>query len=310
VRQTKVKSFRLPLGYGLLIGAVLGASPVRAEAPRIQGVMIFAATADGNWDLFAWHGMPRNELVRLTETRYDEKSPAVSGDGRMLAYATSAGELAIRELEAGEAKILELDGFPGHWDFPAFSPDSKALVCTYFEGDVQDRARLAIVDLETQQVRFPLDQYGPQVAPAWEPEGGRVVYGYGHCNDACGRIIQEPWLFNVSTGKAQQAVMTGSNAVDFAWDPAGKTLAFSSDQAGNFDIWTFRPEAAEQHRVTDYPGFDGSPTFGPEGRKLAFVSNRSGKSKIWILDLETKSVVLFDPLGAERGAAYKDVEWK
>jgi TolB protein len=227
-----------------------------------------------------------------------------------LAYATSGGELVIHNLETGKAKVLELGGLPGHWDFPAFAPDGKRLVCTYFEGDAQDRARLAIINLETRRVRFPVDQYGPQMAPVWAPEGGRILYGYGHCNDACGRIIQEPWVFNLNNGKARQMLMTGANTADFVWDPAGTRFSFSSDQAGNFDIWTFRPGAERPTRVTNAPRFDGSPAFAPDGRRLAFISNRSGTSKIWILDLDANSLTLFDPLGADQGAAYKDVEWK
>ena len=143
--------------YTWVIGFALGTPPLGAEAPAIPGIMVFAATSGDDWDLFAWYGRSRSKLIRLTETPYDEKSPALSNDRRMLAFATSGGELATHDLETGETKTLELTDHGGHWDFPTFSPDGKKLVCTYFEGDARDRAKLAVIDLETRQVRFPLD---------------------------------------------------------------------------------------------------------------------------------------------------------
>jgi TolB protein len=306
------KPCRVPVSWFLLGCLTLGsgAAPAQDPSDELPGTLVFAATVDGNWDLFSWQGDRRPQLARLTQTPYDEKSPALSSDRKQLAFATSAGDLVVLDLETGTSRVLDLGDYPGHWDFPSFSANGRELVCTYFEGDERDRARLAVVDLATETVRFPLAQPGPQVSPAWSPAGGPIVYAYGHCSDACGAIIQEPWLVNLATGRARQLVMTGAHTGGFAWDPAGERIGFESDQSGAFDVWLLRPETDELTRVTEHPGFDGSPAFSPVGGQLAFVSNRSGTSKIWIRDEDSGSVALFDPLGSEDNAAYKDVDWK
>lgn len=68
-----------------------------------------------------------------------------------------------------------------------------------------------------------------------------------------------------------------------AWTPDGKSLVFSSDRAGNFDIWTVPVDApnAEPTRVTSSPLPEGEPTVGNDGR-IYFVRGRLGAATLWV----------------------------
>lgn len=68
-------------------------------------------------------------------------------------------------------------------------------------------------------------------------------------------------------------------------------VAFSSDRAGNYDIYTANiiDSALDLTSITnqteDYRGLDTNPSWSPSGDKLAFVSNRDGDNEIFIIDL-------------------------
>jgi Tol biopolymer transport system component len=62
-----------------------------------------------------------------------------------------------------------------------------------------------------------------------------------------------------------------------AWSPDGRFIAYSSDQAGNFDIWV-QPlaGAGKALQVTSDPASDWSPAWSPDGNSIAFRSEREG----------------------------------
>ena len=66
-----------------------------------------------------------------------------------------------------------------------------------------------------------------------------------------------------------------------AISPDGTLVAYSSNAAGNADIWVVDPEGGEPLRLTDEPAENRRPTWFPDGRALAFVSTRSGQVSVW-----------------------------
>jgi len=88
------------------VWSLLFSNPVvTADLPKIPGLLVFAATEGDNWDLFTWSGEGRNELIRLTETPYDERAPALSYDRKKVAYVTSGDKLFIHDLETNQGGI-------------------------------------------------------------------------------------------------------------------------------------------------------------------------------------------------------------
>jgi Tol biopolymer transport system component/DNA-binding winged helix-turn-helix (wHTH) protein len=63
---------------------------------------------------------------------------------------------------------------------------------------------------------------------------------------------------------------------DPSWSPDGALLAFTSDQAGNRDVYVQRLSGAEITRLTSAPEHDWQPAWSPDGRFLAFRSERDG----------------------------------
>lgn len=63
--------------------------------------------------------------------------------------------------------------------------------------------------------------------------------------------------------------------------PDHRTIAFSSNRGGDFDLYLMDPDGGNIRRLLANPGADGDPTWTPDGTSLVFTSARSGGSQIF-----------------------------
>jgi Tol biopolymer transport system component len=65
------------------------------------------------------------------------------------------------------------------------------------------------------------------------------------------------------------------------WSPDGKTLAFTGERNGNFDIYSIPAAGGEETRLTTADGLDDGPEYSPDGAFIYFNSERTGHMQIW-----------------------------
>ena len=71
---------------------------------------------------------------------------------------------------------------------------------------------------------------------------------------------------------------------------AGGLLAFTSDQNGNFEIYTMQPDGSELTNITKNPAGDISPFWSPDGTRIAFESDRNGFTQIFLMNSDGTDV--------------------
>jgi TolB protein len=73
-----------------------------------------------------------------------------------------------------------------------------------------------------------------------------------------------------------------------SWAPSGDRVAFYSNRAGNWDIWSLTlGNGREPRRLTDAVSFEMYPTYSPSGRTIAFWTNRDGGGgDVWAIDAD------------------------
>jgi TolB protein len=64
----------------------------------------------------------------------------------------------------------------------------------------------------------------------------------------------------------------GFFAVDPAWSPDGRLIAFSSRRSGTSAIYEIRPDGQGTRRLTSGPGEQTEPTWSPDGGRIAFAA--------------------------------------
>lgn len=113
-------------------------------------------------------------------------------------------------------------------------------------------------------------------------------------------------------GTTKRLTDTVREETGLAWSSDSKTIYFSSNRDGNFDLYSLtsdseaearlrRTEAYRLDRLTSGPGHKWDPVLSPDGKSLAYVIDRA---RLMVMDLETKNSRL-----VIEGASIDNVQW-
>ncbi|HPK84434.1 MAG TPA: PDZ domain-containing protein [Bacteroidales bacterium] len=147
-----------------------------------------------------------------------------------------------------------------------------------------ERLKTAIAaDLLELRPRYVQD---PGYIRSWHisPTGSRAVLGYR------GEIITLP----AEKGDPRNITNTpGSHEKYPAWSPDGKTIAFFSDESGEYTLNLKPQDGKGEVRVYKLPGtgFYAYPVWSPDSKKITFTDN--GRN-LWLLDLTTSAIRKID----------------
>lgn len=72
---------------------------------------------------------------------------------------------------------------------------------------------------------------------------------------------------------------------DPVWSPDGRFIAYYSDASGDFEVYVYDLRTKSTRRLTNSPGYDGTPAWLPDGR-LSFASKRDGDMELFVADAE------------------------
>lgn len=67
-----------------------------------------------------------------------------------------------------------------------------------------------------------------------------------------------------------------------SFSPDGKQIVFTSDRAGNPDLYIMYADGTNVRRLTNKPGYDGGPFFSPDGKRIVFRSDRHGNDLLQV----------------------------
>jgi tricorn protease len=113
------------------------------------------------------------------------------------------------------------------------------------------------------------------------------------------RAVFEAWgeIFTVPTDKGDIRDITHSPAVadrDPAWSPDGKSIAYFSDESGEYDL-AIREQnglgAVRHINLGNPPSFFYLPTWSPDSKKIAYTDKRL---QLWYVDLDNPAPKLVD----------------
>jgi Tol biopolymer transport system component len=227
-------------------------------------------------------------FTQLTSDPGVEEYPALSPDGKLLAYVSRAsGNRDIYVLRVGGKNPIDLTKDEPADDFePAFSPDGSLIA---FRSERQGGG-IFLMGSTGESVRRLTDT---GYTPAWSPDGNEIVFVTESVRDPLDRsYTSELWSVDVTAG-AKRKLYAG-DAVQPAVSPHGLRIAFWGLSHGSQrDIFTIpRKGLAAGEKpvaVTDDAPVDWNPVWSPDGRFLYFGSNRGGTLNLWRIAIEEAS---------------------
>jgi TolB protein len=74
------------------------------------------------------------------------------------------------------------------------------------------------------------------------------------------------------------------------WSAKGNAIAFTSNRAGNQEIYVMDADGTGLRRLTNAAGSDANPAFSPKGDLIVFESNRDGTPEIYVMKADGTGV--------------------
>ena len=276
------------------------------------------------------------QTLQITHEGGMEASPALSRDGKMVAY-TAGGKLFVRQLSGGNAIPVTRD-FTGLISSPQWSPDGANLVFENKEGlftvpalggaprrlwsldgartwefsptYAPDGRHLAYVERDTIYIRQLPDGKPERVIDAafpnslaFAPNGRSLVYVSGHSapsNEAPSAIVV------VDLASKQSVVVREATFMNISpvWVKNSRQLLFLSNEGGTTDLYQLSVNHPQQvHRITT--GLNARTiSLSEDGRRMVY-SRLEVKSNVWTLPIpkgEAVSVTRATPVttGSQR----------
>jgi len=232
----------------------LEAAPAPARhvsvSPRlaIVALAVVAIAASASWWLIhsrapASEGGPA--LTRLVADPGLNQDPALSPDGKLLAYASDRGgngnlDIWVRQLAGGDP--LRLTDDPADDYEPVFSPDGSQIA---FRSDRDGGGIYVVSALGGQARRIARQGRHPRYSPA----GDQIAYSVGGASDTA---PSQMFVVAVAGGASRQLQPEFYQAGHPIWSPDGKHLLFSglrNPDVADRDWWVMPAEGGEAIRT-------------------------------------------------------------
>ncbi len=108
------------------------------------------------------------------------------------------------------------------------------------------------------------------------PDGAILAISDQSANDHASRVYTLP-----AAGGTPHLVTQDGPSYWHGWSPDGKTIAFTGQRSGEFDIYTVPVAGGKEVRLTTAKGLDDGPEYSPDGASIYFNSERTGSMQIW-----------------------------
>jgi TolB protein len=218
--------------------ASLPAQAVTPESSQIVQGAIILSLKEGDYS-HLFYCLPSSCLLtRLTDGPWDDITPAISPDGKFLAFASNRnGHWDLYQLELASGATLQLTNTPEFDASPSWSPDGRWLAYeSYMTNSATNSSNLEIfireITASSPETQTPIqltDHTGADFSPAWSPIGRQIAFVSTRDGD------EEIWVANLdSTEKRFEKISLNQPGLDNhpAWSPDGRYLAWATTVDG------------------------------------------------------------------------------
>ena len=265
----------------------------------------------------------KGNMMTFTAKYTDDYSPAISPDGKRIAFASNRlqnAELYLMDLTDGSLRQLthtdELDEY-----MPAFSPDGKSIAFVtertrgvmmlppiQASGSDPSRASIYLMDIDGRNQRPLIDVDGADRAPVFSPDGQKIAFeskaptqetaslpGSTENNDTL-----EIYVIDIDGSNKTRLTHNDVDDGHPTWSPNGKQIAYTAMVEDIYQIFIVNAAGGKQKQLTFSDASHYHPTFTPDGKRIIYVSNAHNHYTLWRMNIDgnPKKTQLTNHIGA------------
>jgi tricorn protease len=234
-----------------------------------------------------------SSIVKIPRENSNDRNPMWIGD-KVYFLSDRSGPASLFEYDLKSQDVKQLIKNQG-FDIKHASAGPGAIVYEQF-------GAIFLYDLhsgKTKRVNITVKGDMPQVRPHFEKVEKQIRDQSAQISPTGARAVFEAHgeIFTVPAEKGDIRNITNSPAVadrDPAWSPDGKSIAYFSDESGEYALHISPQSGLGPVTKIDLgkpPSFFYSPTWSPDSKKITYSDKRLN---IWYVDLEKKTPVHVD----------------
>lgn len=221
-----------------------------AAHPGGQQGLILLSMRDGNISHLFLYDPYAVSLTRLTNSPWDEITPAISPDQTRLAYAARQNgywDLYLLDLKTGQQ--TRLTDTPEYEANPTWSPDGQWIAYEKYNGVSLDIYIQSLADLSSAPLQLTNDP-GIDRSPAWSPKGREIAFVSTRSGD------KEIWLARLDAIDNRFSNLSNNSAAENdhpVWSSDGQSLAWATNLNGarQIEVWNPDQPSVPAHRIGD-----------------------------------------------------------
>lgn len=262
----------------VLVGTCVGVTLPATAQPTDQRIVYARSTGEfddpAKAEIFV---MDENgtDAVQVTDNGKEDNFPALSPDGRHIAFSRRVGgqyDLFVMNVEGHDVRRLIRSGNADEV-LPTWAPDGKKLAFTATTA-TPDGWQSDIYRIRVRDGRFRRLTYTPTVkefAPDWAPDGTQIAFTkQNEKAHRYGIATVQPDASGLDWLVINPQSASGYTDVNPTWSPDSQWIAFSRDHGADpyVDIYKVQRDGSEVTAVTELNELAENPVWGADDRIL------------------------------------------
>jgi TolB protein len=213
-------------------------------------------------------------VEQLTNAKSIAMNPALSPDGRYLAYISFASgrpTLYIRELAGG--KIASVGKSSVSID-PGWRNNSEVAATLSLDGN----QAIYLVKTDGTLVRRVTNNKSIDISPTFSPDGSKMAFVSSRNG------LPQIFIQDLQSGLVKRLTFSGRYNTQPSWSPAGDKIAYTTwEKNGEINIFVINADGSGLMQLTKNSRENKSPSWSPDGEMIVYTSNRQGKEKVYVM---------------------------